>query len=46
MVQWINLNQNDRTVLASQYSVLKKWPYPPTASGSYGTEAGQQMKYE
>ena len=43
MAQWINLNQNNRSVLAHQYSVLwKNWSYPPTASGSYGRQAGKQ----
>ena len=45
MAQWINLNQNNRSLLAHQYSVLgEKLAHPPTASGSYGREAGQQMK--
>ena len=43
MAQWINLNRNNRSVLAYQYSVLgeKNWPYPSTASGSYGREGGR-----
>ena len=42
--QWINLNRNNRSVLASRYSVLweKNWPNSPTASGSYGREAGRE----
>ena len=42
MAQWINLNRNNRSVLAYQYSVLgeKNWPYPSTASGFYGREGG------
>ena len=51
MTQCINLNRNNRSVLAHWYSVLwdKIWPYPPTASGSYvrqeGRQAGWQTKY-
>ena len=45
--QWINFNRNNRSVLASWYSVLweKNWPNSPTASGSYGREGGRQTKY-
>ena len=43
MEKWINFNQKNRSVLAQQYSVLgENWPYPPTASGSYGREGGKQ----
>ena len=43
-MQWINLNRNNRSVLASRYSVLceKNWPNSSTASGSYGREAGRE----
>ena len=39
MLQWIHVNRNNRTVLASQYSVLGEKIGPilaPTAIGSYG----------
>ena len=44
MAQWINLNRNNISVLASRYFciVRKNWPYPPTASGSYGRQGGRQ----
>ena len=40
VAQWINLNRNNRSVLACQYSTLWEinWLYPPTAGGSYGEE--------
>ena len=33
MLQWINLNRHNMSIF---YIVRKNWPYPPTASGSYG----------
>ena len=45
MAQWINLNRNNRSVLARQMIfciVRKNWRYPPTASESYGREAGRE----
>ena len=47
-MQCINLNQNNISVLACQYSVLweQSWPYPPIFSAlTAGRQAGQQMKY-
>ena len=39
MAQWINVNQNNRSVVRSS-SILcivrKNWAHAPTASGSYG----------
>ena len=46
MAQWINLNRNNRSVLASRYSVLKNWPYPPTASGSYGRIPANKIRVD
>ena len=41
MAQWINLNQNNISVVAHQYSAVRKnWAYIPTASGSYSRLAG------
>ena len=43
MVQWINFNQNNKSVLVCQYSALwKNWPYPPIASVFYSRQAGWQ----
>ena len=44
MVQWTNLNWNNRSVLVHRYSVFweKNWPYPSTASGSYESQEGRQ----
>ena len=47
MVQWINLNQNNRSVLARQYSVLREKAGPnlvPLAGLMAGREAGWQTK--
>ena len=42
MAQWINLNWNNRSVLAHDILYCEKnWPYPPTASGSYGRLADE-----
>ena len=38
--QWINLNQNNRSVLILYCE--KNWPYPPTDSGSYSRLAGRE----
>ena len=46
--QWINLNRNNRSVLASRYSVLweKNGPIlPPLVGLTAGREGGQQTKY-
>ena len=47
MAQWINLNQNNGVLICCV--LIKNWPYPPTASGSYrllvGLMAGRQIKY-
>ena len=43
MVQWINVNRNYRSVSMSIFCIVRKnQPYPPTASESYGREAGRQ----
>ena len=40
MVQWINLNQINRSVVAHQYpALLEEVAHPPTTSGSYGCQA-------
>ena len=45
MVQQINHNGNKRSVVRMSISciVSKNWPYPTTASGSYGREAGRKI---
>ena len=47
MTQWINLNRNNRSVLAHRYSVLgeKTGPIlPPLVGLIAGREAGRQTK--
>ena len=41
--QWINLIRNNICVNKSIFCIVRKnWPYPPTASGSYGREASRR----
>ena len=45
MVQWINLNWNNRSVLRSTSIFCigrQNWPYPPTTSGSYSRQGGRE----
>ena len=48
MAQWININQNNRSMLAHRYSVLGEKTGPvllPLVGLTAGREAGQQTTY-